>query len=82
MKMISPDLSIAPPTPAERQLTGGILFLLAGLAALGALATNIILPAFPQIGASLGVSVPGAWAGVERLLRCIRVRTASSRTAL
>ena len=30
--------------------------LLAGLAALGALATNIILPAFPQIGASLGVS--------------------------
>ncbi|MCP1968556.1 multidrug effflux MFS transporter [Bradyrhizobium elkanii] len=41
---------------AERQLTGGILFLLAGLSALGALATNIILPAFPRIGASLGVS--------------------------
>lgn len=42
--------------PSERQLTVGILFLLAGLAALGALATNIILPAFPRIGASLGVS--------------------------
>lgn len=42
--------------PSERLLTGGSLFLLAGLAALGALATNIILPAFPQIGADLGVS--------------------------
>jgi DHA1 family bicyclomycin/chloramphenicol resistance-like MFS transporter len=41
---------------SERRLSGGILFLLAGLAALGALATNIILPAFPRIGASLGVS--------------------------
>jgi hypothetical protein len=48
--------SIANSVPSERQLTGGILFLLAGLAALGALATNIILPAFPQIGAGLGVS--------------------------
>lgn len=42
--------------PPQRQLTGGILFLLAGLAALGALATNIILPAFPRIGASVGAS--------------------------
>lgn len=33
-----------------------MLFLLAGLAALGTLATNIILPAFPEIGADLGVS--------------------------
>jgi MFS transporter, DHA1 family, multidrug resistance protein len=49
-------LSIANPAPSERRLTGGILFLLAGLAALGALATNIILPAFPRIGAGLGVS--------------------------
>lgn len=48
--------SIANPAPSERRLTGGILFLLAGLAALGALATNIILPAFPRIGASLGAS--------------------------
>jgi MFS transporter, DHA1 family, multidrug resistance protein len=48
--------SIATPEPSERHLTGGTLFLLAGLAALGALATNIILPAFPRIGASLGVS--------------------------
>ena len=49
-------LSIASSAPSERRLTGGVLFLLAGLAALGALATNIILPAFPRIGASLGVS--------------------------
>jgi len=41
---------------AERRLTGSLLFLHAGLAAIGALATNIILPAFPRIGASLGVS--------------------------
>jgi DHA1 family bicyclomycin/chloramphenicol resistance-like MFS transporter len=50
--------SIANPAPSERRLTGGILFLLAGLAALGALATNIILPAFPRIGTGLGVSSP------------------------
>src|SRR6266699_2694460 len=49
-------LSITGSAPSERRLTGGILFLLAGLAALGALATNIILPGFPRIGASLGVS--------------------------
>ena len=51
-------LSIANPAPSERHLTGGILFLLAGLAALGALATNIILPAFPRIGAELAISSP------------------------
>lgn len=44
------------PTPSERRLTGGTLFLLAGLAALGALATNIILPAFPRMGADLAIS--------------------------
>lgn len=49
-------LSFTNPAPSERRLTGGVLFLLAGLAALGALATNIILPAFPRIGAGLGVS--------------------------
>ena len=38
------------------RVTGGMLFLLAGLAALGALATNIIVPAFTRIGAGLGVS--------------------------
>lgn len=36
-------------------LTGPILFLLAGLAALGALATNIILPVFPSMSAELDV---------------------------
>ena len=39
------------------KLTGELLFLLAGLAALGALATNIILPAFPDMALSLGTSV-------------------------
>jgi DHA1 family bicyclomycin/chloramphenicol resistance-like MFS transporter len=48
--------SVTSPAPSRHRLTGGILFLLAGLAALGALATNIILPAFPRIGAGLGVS--------------------------
>lgn len=42
---------------APRTLTAGVLFLLAALAALGALATNIILPAFPTMGQDLGVSV-------------------------
>src|SRR5438034_9608541 len=55
MRMGSPT-EVGTISASERRLTGGILFLLAGLAALGALATNIILPAFPRIGASLGVS--------------------------
>lgn len=41
---------------AGTRLTAGVLLLLAGLAALGSLATNIILPAFPRVGADLGVS--------------------------
>jgi DHA1 family bicyclomycin/chloramphenicol resistance-like MFS transporter len=41
-------------TPAP--LTGGRLALLASLAALGVLATNIMLPAFPQMAASLAVT--------------------------
>jgi MFS transporter, DHA1 family, multidrug resistance protein len=44
-------------SPANQRLTAGVLFLLAALAALGALATNIILPAFPAMGEDLGVSV-------------------------
>ncbi len=48
--------SASPAVLPERRLTGSLLFLLAGLAAIGALATNVILPAFPRIGASLGVS--------------------------
>jgi MFS transporter, DHA1 family, multidrug resistance protein len=54
--MTTAALWITSPAPCERRLTGRILFLLAGLAALGSLATNIILPAFPRIGASLGAS--------------------------
>lgn len=51
-----PTLSTTQPLPQARPLTGSTLFLLSGLAALGALATNIILPAFPHIGMDLGVS--------------------------
>jgi len=39
-----------------QQLTGKIIGLLAGLSAIGILSTNIILPAFPDIGEQLGVS--------------------------
>lgn len=42
---------------AQDPLSRELLLLLAGLAALGALATNIILPAFPAIGADVGASV-------------------------
>lgn len=42
--------------PAVRPLTGKIVALLAGLAAIGMLSTNIILPAFPEMGRALGVS--------------------------
>ncbi len=41
---------------AAREVTGDVVLLLAGLAAAGTLATNIILPAFPQMGAELGLS--------------------------
>jgi DHA1 family bicyclomycin/chloramphenicol resistance-like MFS transporter len=43
------------PRPEAADLGGGRLALLAGLAALGALATNIMLPAFPDIARDLGV---------------------------
>jgi DHA1 family bicyclomycin/chloramphenicol resistance-like MFS transporter len=42
---------------ANKSLTGELLFLLSGLAALGTLATNIILPAFPDMAVALGTSV-------------------------
>lgn len=41
----------------QSELTGELLFLLAGLAALGSLATNIILPAFPSMAMALDTSV-------------------------
>ncbi len=44
------------PQASGAVLTAGRLFLLASLAALGALATNIMLPAFPSIAADLDVS--------------------------
>ncbi len=45
------------PADSRNQLTGHLLLLLAGLAALGSLATNIILPAFPDMARDLGTSV-------------------------
>lgn len=45
------------PTESPNQLTGQLLFSLAGLSALGSLATNIILPAFPVMAADLGTSI-------------------------
>lgn len=44
------------PVTSERTLTPGLLLVLGGLAALGALSTNIILPSFPHIAADLGVA--------------------------
>ena len=43
--------------PDSRKLTGQLLLLLASLAALGSLATNIILPAFPEMAGELRTSV-------------------------
>jgi|GEM_PF-2624874 len=48
-----------PTSNAPRLLTGELLLLLAGLAALGSLATNIILPAFPSMGGELGTTTKG-----------------------
>ncbi len=45
------------PSDLQAGLTGRLLILLAGLAALGSLATNIILPSFPNMAEDLGASV-------------------------
>ncbi|WP_434697920.1 multidrug effflux MFS transporter [Pseudomonas sp. Z1-14] len=49
-------LAGSPPLATSQPLTGRIVALLAGLAAIGMLSTNIILPAFPVIGDDLGVT--------------------------
>ncbi|PTM39486.1 multidrug effflux MFS transporter [Bosea sp. 124] len=46
--------AVAPSVAGE--VSGGVVLLLAGLAAVGTLATNIILPAFPRMGAELGLT--------------------------
>jgi len=48
--------SVSDSTQALQPLTGRTVALLAGLAAIGMLSTNIILPAFPAIGDELGVT--------------------------
>lgn len=45
-----------PAPDAAREVTGAVVLLLAGLAAIGTLATNIILPAFPRMAAELGLT--------------------------
>src|SRR5574337_1260594 len=52
MKEATMQLTSNPP----RLLTGELLLLLAGLGALGSLATNIILPAFPSMDGELGTT--------------------------
>ncbi|MDR6711075.1 DHA1 family bicyclomycin/chloramphenicol resistance-like MFS transporter [Pseudomonas hunanensis] len=47
----------SPPASNISTLHTGAVLLLAALAAMGALATNIILPAFPSIARDLGVSI-------------------------
>jgi DHA1 family bicyclomycin/chloramphenicol resistance-like MFS transporter len=50
------DSSKSLPRQAAHRLTPGLVGLLACLAALSSFATNIILPSFPSIGATLGVT--------------------------
>ena len=50
------EASKVPPRFAAPRLAAGVILLLAGLAALSSLATNIILPSFPSIGGALGVT--------------------------
>lgn len=52
--METPDPATSPP----RRLTGRLLAVLGGLAALGSLATNIMLPSLPGIATSFGVTTP------------------------
>lgn len=58
MKMQNLPAGIGAGHPAceNPRLTGKIIALLAGLSAISTLSTNIILPAFPDIGEQLGVS--------------------------
>lgn len=51
------SLSIAQGGSAPLRLSGPLLAVLAGLAALGALSTNIILPALPRMAADLSISI-------------------------
>jgi DHA1 family bicyclomycin/chloramphenicol resistance-like MFS transporter len=50
------QMGLAPLRSEVREVSGPIVLLLAGLAALGTLATNIILPAFPRMAAELGLT--------------------------
>lgn len=57
MQMQTPTAVDGDASTTQKELTGELLFLLAGLAALGSLATNIILPAFPGMAVALDTSV-------------------------
>lgn len=54
--MTQVDIKRAEAAAEDDVLTSGRLTLLASLAALGALATNIMLPAFPDMARDLGVA--------------------------
>jgi len=51
------SISLGRDAASPVRLTGRLLAVLAGLAALGPLSTNIILPAFPSMASELGVDV-------------------------
>ncbi|GAA6130546.1 multidrug effflux MFS transporter [Halopseudomonas sabulinigri] len=51
-----PDLAVSAAAPVDRRLSSSVLVVLASLAALGTLSTNIILPSFPAMGADLGMT--------------------------
>lgn len=53
-----PDVATASPKDLGSHLTGTLLLVLGGLAALGALSTNIILPSVPAMAGAFGVSTP------------------------
>lgn len=56
MTAVIPPLEIGHSSTDANRVSGDIVLLLAGLAAVGTLATNIILPAFPRMGAELGLT--------------------------
>ncbi len=60
-------------TQQSGELSGHLLLLLAGLAALGSLATNIILPTFPDMARELGTSVKDLSATLASFLAAFAV---------
>lgn len=53
---LASQAGVDPVRPEVNEVSRLTVLLLAGLAALGTLATNIILPAFPRMAAELGLT--------------------------